>query len=190
MELAEQTDGQLLDLARRGNYEAFGCLVDRHKNPIVNYLTRLTGNRERAEDFAQETFVRLYENRDRYIDQGKMASYLYRIAGNLVRSEARRAKRWNLLRPILQSTNGTTHHEPSQHARVVRSEIGARLQEALSQLPLKYRMPIVLAEVEEWSYRDIAEFLGCREGTVKSRIHRGKRMLREQLAPLWNGSHA
>lgn len=189
MELTEQTDGQLLDLARDGHFEAFGCLVDRHKNPIVNYLTRLTGNRDRAEDLAQETFVRLYENRDRYIDQGKMSSYLYRIAGNLVRSEARRARRWSLLRPIFQSSNGASHHEPAQHNRVVQSEIGKQLQKALSTLPFKYRTPIVLAEIEEWSYREIAEFLGCQEGTVKSRIHRGKRMLRDQLAPLWNGSH-
>lgn len=179
------SDGELLTMAREGDAKAFSELVDRHKNAIVNYLTKLTGSREEAEDFAQEAFLKVYERAGNYDERGYFKAYLYRIGTNLVRSAERRQRRWRIVHSLI-SNNG--HHiEPVQQRRVLREEIGQRLRQAVSDLPLRYRVPLVLYEVNEWPYRRIAHFLGCREGTVKSRIHRGRNMIRQQLQPYVNG---
>ena len=80
------------------------------------------------------------------------------------------------------SENGTSPQE-----ELLRKEVGLRVTEALAGVPLRYRSPLVLREMEGWSYRDIASALNCREGTVKSRIHRGREELRRLLEPYWNG---
>lgn len=181
---SSSSDGQLLDQARGGDTAAFAELIDRHKNAVVNYLTKLTGSRDEAEDFAQEAFLRVYERAQDYDERGYFKAYLYRIGTNLVRSAERRKRRWRVVHSLI-STNG--HHEPAQQSRVLREEIGRKVRQAVSELPLRYRVPLVLYEVDEWPYRRIAEFLGCQEGTVKSRIHRGRNLIRERMTPYMNG---
>jgi len=179
------TDGQLLASAHQGDTTAFAELIDRHKDAMVNYLTKLTGSREEGEDFAQETFLRLYERAGNYNERGYFKAYLFRIGTNLVRSSERRKTRWRIVHSQI-SKNGH-HTEPAQQARVLRHEVAERLRNAVRDLPLRYRVPLVLYEVDEWPYRKIADFLGCREGTVKSRIHRGRNMIRQDLAPYMTG---
>ena len=179
------TDGQLLALAHDGDTAAFTALMDRHKDAIVNYLTKLTGSRDEAEDYAQEAFLRLYQKAGNYDERGFFKAYLYRIGTNLVRSAERRKRRWRVVHTIISTT--PNHAEPGQQHRVLRDEVGERIRAAVNQLPLRYRTPLVLYEVEEWPYREIAEFLGCREGTIKSRIHRARAMVRDQLEPYMNG---
>jgi RNA polymerase sigma-70 factor, ECF subfamily len=180
-------DGSLFARARTGDGDALGCLVDRHKDSLVNYLTRLSGCRELAEDFAQDAFLRLLERSHGYVEKGLLRPYLFRIATNLVRSHQRRARRWHVLRPRLMASNG--HRlEAAQEVAAERRELGAVLARCLQEVPLKYRVPLVLCDVEDWSYADIAQALGCKTGTVKSRIHRGREMLRTLVAPHWNGA--
>jgi RNA polymerase sigma-70 factor (ECF subfamily) len=181
----EPTDGQLLAKAHEGDTTAFAELIDRHKNAVVNYLTKLTGSREEGEDFAQEAFLRLYERAGNYNERGYFKAYLFRIATNLVRSSERRKTRWRIIHAQI-SKNGH-HTEPAQQTRVLRHEVAERLHDSVRGLPLRYRVPLVLYEVDEWPYRRIAEFLGCREGTVKSRIHRGRNMIRQDLEPYMSG---
>src|SRR5215210_6500716 len=101
-----QTDDDLMARVRGGDEEAFGGIVDRYKDSLVNYLTHLVRSRERAEEVAQDAFVRLYRNAAKYREQERLGPYLYRIATNLVVSEVRREKRWSLLLPRLHaSTN-------------------------------------------------------------------------------------
>ena len=180
------SDGELLAAGREGDTEAFTELIDRHKNAVVNYLTKLTGSRDEAEDYAQEAFLRLFQRSASYDERGYFKAYLYRIATNLVRSAQRRQTRWKVVHSLI-SSNGHHAHEPKQQHRILRDEIGQRLRRAVADLPLRYRVPLVLYEVDEWPYRRIAEFMGCREGTVKSRIHRGRNMIREKLQPYVNG---
>jgi RNA polymerase sigma-70 factor (ECF subfamily) len=183
-------DATLLKRARAGDRAAFGELVDRHKNTLVGYLARLTGSPDRAEDLAQEAFLRLYENRHRYEEQGHLGSYLYTIATNLVRSQERQRKRRRILRSIFLSPNG---HGPDQAPQQQRSllveELQATLGQAVASLPVHYRVPLVLHELEGWSYKRIGDFSRCREGTVKSRIHRGRQLLKQKLGPYWRGDH-
>ena len=179
---AETSDGTLLTLARNGDNEAFAALVDRYKDRLVNYLTRLVRDRTRAEDLAQESFLRLYERGGAYREQGHLQAYLFRIATNLLRSEERRKARWRRVRSLLFSSHGH-HAEAVQERRLIRDEAGDQLRAALATLPLHYRAPLVLHEIDGWRYREISEALGCEEGTVKSRIHRGRKLLRERLRP-------
>lgn len=181
----EPNDGELLERSRNRDPEAFGRLVDRYKNPMVAYLARLTGCRERAEDFAQETFVRFYQQLDRYREKGNLTAYLFRIATNLVVSDARRQRRWRLLAPFLGPANG---HGKGPREELLAGEEQRQVSRALADLDLLYRAPLVLREIEGRSYLEIAEVLGVSEGTVKSRLHRGRHLLKEKLAPYWNGN--
>ncbi len=182
-----ETDSALMAEVLGGDRGAFTRLVERHKDAVVNYLTRLTGDRDRAEDLAQETFLRLFRAAPQYQEQGLLRAYLFRIATNLVRSEERRAKRLRLLLPFL---GGRRHDEPAAVSGLLVQELHRQVALALAKLPLRFRVPLVLHEIEGWSYADIAQELSCREGTVKSRIHRGRQHLRQRLEPYWNGETA
>jgi RNA polymerase sigma-70 factor, ECF subfamily len=183
--LEEQpSDAELMDWLREGDRAAFAQLVERHQDGVVGYLTRLTGSRDRAEDLGQETFLRLFRAAPGYGEQGLLRAYLFRIATNLVRSEERRERRFRLLLPLL---GGGRHAEPAGPSGLLRRELHRELAAAVATLPLRFRVPLVLHEIEGWSYADIARELGCREGTVKSRVHRGRQRLKDRLEPYWNG---
>lgn len=187
MVLEQPSDAELMARVREGDRDAFADLVDRHKDAVVSYLTRLTGHRDRAEDLGQETFLRLFRAARGYNEQGYLRAYLFRIATNLVRSEERREKRLRLLLPFLPR-NG--HQAESATPGLLRQELHREVEAAVAALPLDYRVPLVLHEIEGWSYVDIAQELGCREGTVKSRIFRGRQRLKEKLEPYWKGGTA
>lgn len=180
-------DATLLERARAGDRSAFGEIIDRHKDTLVGYLTRLIGSPDRAEDLAQEAFLRLYESRQRYVEQGNLGSYLYTIATNLVRSQERQRKRRRVLRSIFLSPNGHQERAPQQQSALLVEELQAALGRAVASLPVHYRVPLVLHEIEGWSYKRIGALSQCREGTVKSRIHRGRQLLKQKLGPYWRG---
>ena len=184
MVLEQPSDAELMTRVRRGDQDAFADLVERHKDAVVSYIARLTADRDRADDLAQETFLRLFRAVRDYTEQGYLRAFLFRIATNLVRSEERRAKRLRLLTPFLPRQE---HAEPVAPAGMLRREMHRELAAAVSKLPLRYRVPLVLHEIEGWSYVDIAQEMGCREGTVKSRVHRGRLQLKAKLEPYWNG---
>jgi len=179
-------DAALMARVQDGDRHAFGVLVGRHESTVVNYLTRLTRDRGRAEELAQEAFLRLYERAKHYQEQGQLLPYLLRIASNLLRSEERRSRRWRTLSVLVGSTPPAAP-EPSQERRLLSGEATRAVEDALAALPLRYRAPLVLREIEGLSYREIAVALGCREGTVKSRINRGRERLKALLTPYWQG---
>lgn len=181
LERSEIGDGELMRSAAAGEHDAFAILVDRYKDGLLDYLTRMSGSRDRAEDLAQEAFLRLYRSADRYRDEGRLQSYLYTIAGNLLRSEERKRRTWQLVRPRLAEDREEAGDEPAGESRVLLGELCNLLGREISRLPMGLRAPLVLYEVEGWSYREIADHLHCREGTIKSRIHRGRERLRQRL---------
>ncbi len=170
---------------RAGDDEGFALLVERYKDRLVNYLTQLTGNRDLGEEYAQEAFVKLYLHADRYREEGRLAPYLFRIATNLVRSAHRRNRRWIHLVPRLSLPEPSP---PSPQQQAIEIEITGVVRSAIAELPLHLRAPLLLREIEGWSYEQISESLGCRQGTVKSRISRGREQLRKRLTPYWKGA--
>lgn len=180
-----QTDDVLMQRVREGDDDAFAEIVDRYKDSLVNYLTHLVRSRDRAEEVAQDAFVRLYQNAAKYKQQERLGPYLFRIATNLVVSEIRRERRWSLLLPKFHASSRTTPPQPD--ASLLTSEIQRQVAAAIERLPIAYRAPLVLFEIEEWSYEEIATALGVRPGTVKSRIFRARDLMRRHLAPWWTG---
>jgi RNA polymerase sigma-70 factor (ECF subfamily) len=180
-----QSDDVLMQRVREGDDDAFAGIVDRYKDSLVNYLTHLVRSRDRAEEVAQDAFVRLYRNAAKYKQQERLGPYLFRIATNLVVTEARREKRWSLLLPRLHASSRTS--EPAPDSNLLANEIQTKVAAAIDRLPINYRAPLLLFEIEEWSYDEIAKALDIRSGTVKSRISRARDLLRRQLAPWWTG---
>ena len=185
--MVEASDAELMTRTREGDEEAFTLIVDRFKDRVVNYLCRLTSDRDRAEDMAQETFLRLYRNAAGYREQGHLTAFIFRIATNLARSEDRRNRRWRMFRAAVPTAENGNGGPPTPQAQLLQQEATEQLGAAISELPLKFRAPLMLREIEGLSYQAIAAATGCREGTVKSRINRGRRQLRERLEPYWNG---
>lgn len=183
--LQQASDADLIARVRSGQTSAFAEIVHRYKDGLVGYLIRLLGDRERAEDLAQEAFLRLYERSSSYEERGQLKAYLFRIATNQLRSEERRALRWDRIRYLLRGSNGGA---PNQERALLQDELRHELLKAIAALPLRFRTALVLREIEGWSYRNISETLDCSEGTVKSRIHRARDLLRRRLAPYWQGA--
>ncbi len=117
--LEQPSDAELMARVREGDRDAFADLVDRHKDAVVSYLTRLAGSRDRAEDLAQETFLRLFRSTGGYTEQGYLRAFLYRIATNLLRSEERRDRRFRFLMPFLPREE---HAEPAAPSGLLRRE--------------------------------------------------------------------
>jgi len=183
------TDHELIAATRNGDEAAFEEIISRYKNPITNYLYRFLNDYEEAVDLAQETFVRLYFAIDRYHTAHAFSTYIYRIATNLAISEIRRRKR----RRVLSITGLITSAEqeavdfqppderPLADANLIGDERSRAIAKAIEALPPKYRLPIVLRDVEGKSYEDVAAILELGLGTTKSRISRGRGLLREKL---------
>ncbi len=171
---------------QQGDCQAFSKIVERHQGRLVGYLTRLTGDLDRAEDLAQEAFLRLFRSVDSYRPQGQLSAYLFRIATNLLRSEERRRTRWRHLEPIFRSGQ-RLQASPTAPDELLGSEIQRRLRRAIAALPLTYRLPLVLYEMEDWSCQEISQLLNCREGTIKSRLFRARQKLKETMTPYWKG---
>ncbi len=181
-------DDALMLRTQAGDRDAFAALIDRHKHKLVNYLTAMARDRDRAEEIAQDAFLKVFQHRDVYEERGQFAPYLYRIATNLLRSEDRKSRRREVLLGMFSARrNGHNGVRPSQEAQLLHGELCGHLERAIAALPLRFRSPLLLREIEGWSYRDIASVLDCREGTVKSRVHRGREKLRTLLTPYWNG---
>jgi RNA polymerase sigma-70 factor (ECF subfamily) len=185
------TDHSLLESARVGDQEAFAELVRRYRNQITNYVYRLTNDYDSAVDLAQETFLRVFRAADRYQATYAFSTYIYRIATNLAISELRKRKRQKLvsLTGFFQSRDQfeeATELDPVDLApladvAMVDGERRAAVARAIATLPEKYRVPLVLRDVEERSYEEIARILEMSEGTVKSRISRARAFLRDKL---------
>jgi RNA polymerase sigma-70 factor (ECF subfamily) len=185
------TDHSLLESARVGDEAAFAELVRRYRNQITNYVYRLTNDYDSAVDLAQETFLRVFRAADRYQASYAFSTYIYRIATNLAITELRKRKRHRLvsLTGFFQSHDRfdeATELDPADltplpDVTLVEDERRAAVARAIATLPEKYRVPLVLRDVEERSYEEIARILEMSEGTVKSRISRARAFLRDKL---------
>jgi len=189
--VGEMTDHSLLEATKAGDEVAFAEIVRRYRNQITNYVYRMTNDYDLGVDLAQETFMRVYAAAERYQTSYAFSTYIYRIATNLAISELRRRKRRRLVSLSSffrerESPNDTCELDipdavPLQDAAYAEDERRAAVARAIATLPEKYRAPLVLRDVEERSYEEIACILQMNEGTVKSRINRARTFLRDKL---------
>lgn len=183
------SDHALIEATRNGDESAFADIVARYRNPLTNYLYRFLNDYEEAVDLAQETFVRVYFAIDRYHTEYAFSTYIYRIATNLAISEIRKRKRRNVLSltGLFQSDrdDAAEFQPPDKRPRpdedLIDDEQGRVIAKAIAALPVKYRVPIILRDVEGKSYEEIANILELGLGTTKSRISRARGLLKEKL---------
>jgi len=172
------------ELAR---YEA---IVQRYARHVYNIAYRMTGNEADARDLSQEAFLRVYRALRRVEPDAPLESWLYRIVSNLHIDLLRRRPRQRVesLDAPMETPRGELFRElpdpaSSPEAIVEREQLDSTIQRALGTLSEDLRMVVVLSDVEGYSYEEIAMFLHIPLGTVKSRLHRGRQILQQRLAP-------
>ncbi|CAM3462203.1 RNA polymerase sigma factor SigE [Nocardioides dubius] len=156
-------------------------IVAEHSERVYRLAYRLTGNAADAEDLTQDVFVRVFRSLDSY-SPGTFAGWLHRITTNLFLDGARRRQRIRF--DALSDERAARLRSPQvdPHDAYADQTFDDDIERALGQLPPDFRAAVVLCDIEGLSYEEIAEILGAKLGTVRSRIHRGRSMLREALA--------
>ena len=156
-------------------------IVDRHSDRVYRLALRLTGNRHDAEDLTQEVFVRVFRSLDTY-QPGTFEGWIHRITTNLFLDHARRKQRIRF--DALSDDRAERLHSalPAPETAYADQTFDDDIERALATLPPEFRAAVVLCDVEGLSYEEIAGILDAKLGTVRSRIHRGRAMLREALA--------
>jgi RNA polymerase sigma-70 factor (ECF subfamily) len=173
------TDDELMVRGAAGDDDAFRVLVERWQGQILGFLTRSLASESEAEDVAQETFVRMCRNAGSYRPEGRFASWLFRIAGNLLRSRLRRRKILRFIR--FDPTEHDLPDPPRVEEDLRRRELREALGRALERLPERQREAFVLRYDAQLSHADIAGELGTTISAVETLLHRAKLALREHL---------
>jgi RNA polymerase sigma-70 factor (ECF subfamily) len=172
---------------KKGDQDAFAEIVELFKDKIYQLVYRMIGNSHEAEDIAQEAFIRAYINIKSFDVNRKFSTWLYRIATNLTIDRIRKKKPDYYLDAEVAGTEGLTMYSqvaadialPEEEVETM--ELQGEIQRQILKLPDKYRSVIVLKYIDELSLIEISEILEIPVGTVKTRIHRGREALRQQL---------
>jgi len=175
-------------VAQREDRQAFDELVQRYHKQAYNIAYRMTGNHADAEDLIQEAFIRAFRFFAQYKRELPFDSWLYKIMSNVFVDMLRRrpkAQIRSLDQPIV-TEDGEALFEIADTARgpeelVMSREMDARIQTALNSIPEDFRLAVIYADIEGLSYEEIADAMSCSIGTVRSRLHRGRKLLRDRL---------
>jgi len=175
---------ELIRRVQQGDERAFGQIMALYKDKIVNYLYQFTGDYQKAAEIAQETFIRVYFKANKYRPIAPLSSWIYTIASNLAKTECRRSRKMSTvsLEDIPNSYSSGTYYEDPADPGLVRN-----LREALDALHPRYRVPVVLKDMEGFSQEEIAKIIKRPVGTVKARISRGREQLRRKLEKARDG---
>lgn len=179
----DDVDVQLMLRVQQGEPDAFSQLLQRNHRRVLGLAYRYLGDRARAEDIAQEAFLKVYQARERYKPNGRFSSYILRITANLCLSRLRRKK-------VLQldpSEEGQGQGLEDTEARrpeegLLKAELAARVREAVDRLPDRQRMAIVLNKFEGLDYQQVAEQLDLSQTAAKSLLHRARMALKDMLS--------
>ena len=190
--LAEAGDSGLVAAFLAGDSRAFSCLVDRYQTRLLNFIYRTIGDRDRAEDLVQETFIRVYRHLHRFDQTKKFSTWVYTIAGNLAKNELRNRSRNPLV--LFQSIkkNWEADHRPLEWEDNTyrpddlfrKRHLKSMVEHAVEQLPEHHRVVFVLREMQGKTYEEIAEITGVNLGTVKSRLNRARNNFAAVISPM------
>jgi len=186
-------DAVLVARCKGNDLTAFDEIVERYQHKIYGYVKRLVGNETDAEDITQEVFLKALNSLHRFREESSLQTWLFRIATNLCRDAHRRRQRekgwlslWRQTDEQSETEEGSIVDPPDDRFNpeklLLREELGAILSEAMEQLPLAMREVLILHDVEQMPYEEIAQALGVPLGTVKSRLFHARARLRELLA--------
>lgn len=194
LDLIRSTDHELVAFARTGSEKAYRELLDRYQRPVFSVIYRMVRDRELAEDIAQETFVRVFNNIEKYNPKYKFSSWIFKIASNLAIDTMRKKKLDTVSldgsryartdEEIASSRLALASEEEDPEELLLAKELGSEIEKAIGSLRIEYRTAIVLRHVEGRPYEEIAEIMDIPLGTVKTYIHRARNELRKHLAHL------
>lgn len=187
----ELSDEELISLFQKGKEAAFDELVYRYKDRIVNFLFRYTGNHETAEDLAQDTFIKLFRSKHLYKSIAKFSTWFYTIAINTAKTWLKNEGRIDTISINLGfDEDGEKDFDIESRDITPDDYANARIEEyyiqkALSMLDDKFREIIILRDIQDLDYEEIAEITGLPIGTVKSRINRAREKLKNLLQEIY-----
>ena len=184
-------DAELVERWLGGETLAFETLVRRHQGRVYRLVLRILGSPHEAEDVAQEAFLSLHRHGRRFRQEARFSTFLYRVATNAALNRRRSLSRSRAREVEFARRQATGEDLPSRprdpEGAAAGAEVQEQVQQALLSLPPDLRVALVLYDLEGQSYREIGRILRIPEGTVKSRIHRGRHALRQQLKPRLQG---
>jgi len=185
----KKEDIKLINRSLEGDEKSFEKLLNKYKGPVFSICLRMVKNRDDAEDLSQDLFIRVFNMLDRYNPAFPFSSWIYRITSNLCIDFLRKKKRNRVLstdQPI-KGKDGTMQRQfvskeigPERKTEV--SEKMKALEESIGMLPEPYRIIIILRHQQQLSYEEISDMLAVPLGTVKARIHRGRKMIVDFLS--------
>lgn len=179
--LSQLDEADCIARAQRGEVAAFSELVARHQERIYRFLLRLTRSQEDARELAQETFLSAYEALPRWRPQARLSTWLLHIARNQALDWLRRARRVDFVALDEALADQLPSNTPTPEAALQARQRIAALEGALARLSLEHREILLLRDIEDMPYEDIAEVLGIGLGTVKSRIARARAGLLQHM---------
>lgn len=194
-------DIRLMLRVRDDDPAAFAELVQRFQHRLITVLQHLVGDRQEAEDLAQEVFLRIYRHRKRYSPEAKFSTWLFTIANNLALNALRNRKR-RPAQPLEMSESGSLTHEPHSQSpdatssssfpvrRLHQEELAQVVRRALDTLNERQRLAIILNKYEDMNYADIARVMGLTTKAVKSLLSRARTKLREALQGYIDKGHS
>lgn len=176
---------ELVRLSKEGDEEAFASLVKMYKTRVFNLAFSLTRDREMADDLAQESFIKAYFALPKFQFKSEFGTWLYRITLNHVRDYLRKKSRASKM--LLETIMEKPLVQENEMTRKEKEQIGEQrrkfVHQCLQALPEKYQVILSLRDIQGFSYEEIARILKISPGTVDSRLHRARKMLRKKLAP-------
>lgn len=194
LDLVQQTDQEIVALAKEGREAAYRELIRRYERPIFSLILRMVRDRQLAEDLSQETFIKALNAIGSYRPEFKFSSWIFKIANNAAIDQLRRREVGTL--SIDGAPNATSAEDieatalqvgdkgETPLAELEARELGSHIERAIAQLRPEYRSCIMLRHVEGLAYEEIAQLLDLPLGTVKTYIHRARHELRDMLAHL------
>jgi RNA polymerase sigma-70 factor (ECF subfamily) len=175
------SDKELMELIQAGDDKAFGTLVGRFQDRLLNFVGRIITDRETAEELVQETFLRIFNQKNSYTPEYAVSTWVYTIALNLARSELRKRKLRRFI--SLDFIKEEADIELPDRVNLKAVSLAPIIQQAIEKLPDDYKTAFVLCDIQRLPYQQIAEVMRVPVGTVKSRINRARSMLRDKLKP-------
>jgi RNA polymerase sigma-70 factor (ECF subfamily) len=169
---------ELVRHIQEGDEMAFGEIVKIYKDKIVNFLWKITGDYQKAVELSQETFMRVYFKANKYKPIAPFSSWVYTIASNLAKTEMKKMRRYAAV-----SLDDVQNNLPMETyaSNPTDSGLVSNLREALNSLHPRYKIPVILKDIEGFSQEEIAQMLKSPLGTIKARISRGRDYLRKEL---------
>lgn len=176
--LQEDEDFLLIRQFMDGNDNAFSKLVHRHKDKVRNLVYLTLGDTEFIDDISQDVFINVYHKIKEFRFESKFTTWLYRITINKCHDYLRKKKVRSIFVPIKENEN-----EPGIKIRSESIDLPALVRKAISKLPDKLKEPLIMRDIDGYSYKEIADQLDCEVGTIKSRIFRARETLKIFLEP-------